>query len=148
MLKGIAPLLGPDLLWLLAAMGHGDELVLVDRNYPAQTTARATVSGRLVRLDGVDTTTAARAILTLLPLDGFVAAPVRRMQVTGAPDTVLPVHADLKAVADAAEGRDVPMTSIERLAFYDAARAGFGVVQTAEARPYGCFILKKGVVFD
>ncbi|MBL8573802.1 MAG: hypothetical protein JNM13_09000 [Hyphomicrobiaceae bacterium] len=148
MLKGIPPILNPDLLWLIAAMGHGDELVLVDRNYPALATAKATLTGRLITLDGVDTTEAARAILTLMPLDGFVETPILRMEVTGEPATVLPVHADLKAVADAAEGRDVAMGSIERLTFYAAARRGFGVVQTSEARPYGCFILKKGVVFD
>ena len=67
MLKGISPVLGAEALWVLAAMGHGGDLALVDRNFPAAEVASRTVTGRLVRLDGVDTTTAARAIFSLLP---------------------------------------------------------------------------------
>ena len=80
MLKGLDPLLPPDLLHALAAMGHGDELALVDRNYPATSTSQ-----RLVRLDGADTAAAARAILSLLPLDTFVDEPLLRMEVVGSP---------------------------------------------------------------
>jgi L-fucose mutarotase len=148
MLKSVPSIINPDLLWILAAMGHGDDLVLVDRNFPAWSVAQATVSRRLVHCDGVDTTAAAQAIFALFPLDSFVEAPIRRMEVVGDPSIVLPVHADLKAAADAAEGRDVGMASIERHAFYAAARQAFAVVQTTETRPYGCFLLKKGVIFD
>ena len=148
MLKGLDPLLDAELLYLLAAMGHGDDLALVDRNFPADSVARATVSGQLVRQDGVDTTAMARAILSLFPLDSFVEAPVQRMEVVGEPGTLLEVHEDMQRVANQAEGREVTMASLERFAFYEAAKGAYAVVATAEARPYGCFILKKGVVFD
>lgn len=148
MLKGLSPLLNADLLWVLESMGHGDELVLADRNFPAASVAAHTVSRKLIRLDGADDVAAARAILAVLPLDSFVDTPIRHMQVVGEPDTVLDVHSDIKAVADQAEGRDVGMASIERFAFYEAARSSYAVVQTVETRPYGCFLLKKGVIFD
>ena len=148
MLKGLDPLLDAELLYLLAAMGHGDDLALVDRNFPADSVARATVTGQLVRQDGVDTTAMARAILSLFPLDSFVEAPIRRMEVVGEPGTLLDVHQDMQRVANQAEGREVTMASLERFAFYQAAKGAYAVVATAEARPYGCFILKKGVVFD
>lgn len=148
MLKTIPPLITPELLLVLAQMGHGDELVLADRNFPAESVAARTVSGICARLGNVDSTTAAREILKLLPLDSFVDAPVRRMEVVGEPDTVLDVHRDMQAVIDAAEGQPVTMQSLERFAFYEAAAGAFAVVQTTEARPYGCFIFKKGVIFD
>lgn len=148
MLKTIHPLIGSELLTILAEMGHGDDLVLADRNFPAASTAASTVSGRLVQLAGVDTTEAARAILTLFPLDSFVPAPVRRMGVVDDPTAVHDVHSAMQAVVDEAEGQAVTIETVERFAFYEAARNAYAVVQTTEDRPYGCFILKKGVVFD
>ena len=148
MLKGLSPLLTADLLWVLESMGHGDELALVDRNFPAASVAASTTSGRLVELRGTDDSAAARAILSVLPLDSFVAAPIRRMEVVGAPETVLAVHRDVAAIAAEAAGQEVKMGSLERHAFYAAARQSYAVVQTAESRPYGCFLLKKGVIFD
>jgi L-fucose mutarotase len=141
MLKGIDPLLNADLLYVLAAMGHGDELALVDNNFPAVSHAR-----RLVRLDGVDTTVAGHAILGVLPLDTFVDEPLVRMEVVGAPDDVTPVQADFHRLAEAAEGRDLSMGSLPRHEFYERARSAFAIVATGEARPYGCFLLVKGVV--
>ena len=88
MLKGLDPLLTPDLLWVLGSMGHGDDLALVDSNHPAETIARPTTSGRLVRLPGVAIDRAAQAILSVYPLDAFVDDPVRRMQVVGKPDEI------------------------------------------------------------
>jgi len=143
MLKNIDPLLNADLLHVLAAMGHGDDLALVDRNFPALANAR-----RLIRLDGADIITAGRAILSVYPLDSFVDHPVMRMQMVGKPDEVPPVQQDFQKIVDAAEGRHWPMGSIERFAFYEAARQAFAVVATGESRPYGCFLLKKGVIFD
>lgn len=143
MLKNIDPLLNADLLHVLAAMGHGDDLALVDRNFPALANAR-----RLIRLDGADIVTAGRAILSVYPLDSFVDHPVMRMQMVGKPDEVPPVQRDFQKIVDAAEGRPWPMGSIERFAFYEAARQAFAVVATGENRPYGCFLLKKGVIFD
>jgi L-fucose mutarotase len=148
MLKTIPPLITPELLTILAEMGHGDELVLVDRNFPAYSVAAETTSGQCVELAGVDTTTAARAILQLLPIDTFVEVPVRRMAVVGDPDAVLEVHEAMQAELDAAEGRPVAIEAVERMAFYEAAAGAYAVVHTSESRPYGCFILKKGVVFD
>jgi L-fucose mutarotase len=148
LLKTIPAIIDAELLWVLRSMGHGDDLVICDRNFPAASVALHTASKRLVRLSGVDTTQAAGAIFQLFPLDGFVDAPISHMQVVGEPEATLEVHAEFKQRAVEAEKRDVTMTSIERHAFYDAARAAYAVVQTTETRPYGCFIVKKGVVFD
>lgn len=141
MLKGIDPRLSPDLLRVLAAMGHGDELVLVDRNYPAASTAR-----RLVRLDGCDLPTAARVILSLLPLDTFVEEPMAAMAVVGDPHAVPEVQQEVFALAREAEGREIGVERIERFTFYERARQAFAVVTTSEARPYGCVIVTKGVI--
>ena len=142
MLKGIDPLLSPDLLHVLAQMGHGDELALVDRNYPAVSTAQ-----RLVRLDGCDLPAAARAVLTLLPLDTFVERPLAAMAMVDAPDVVPEVQQEVLALACASERRDIAVERVERFAFYERVRRAFAVVATSEARPYGCVILVKGVVF-
>jgi L-fucose mutarotase len=124
-------------------MGHGDDLALVDRNFPA-----ASATGKLVQLSGLDTTQAAKAILTLFPLDSFVEAPIRYMEAVDGPQDVLAVHRDMEQAAQAAEGAAVAMAAVERHAFYRAARESYAVVQTDEARPYGCFLLKKGVILD
>jgi L-fucose mutarotase len=142
MLKGIDPVLSPDLLWVLAAMGHGDDLALVDANHPAETIASHTASKRLVRLPGLTMARAARAILTLLPLDDFEPAPVRRMEVVGAPDTIPEVQRQVQAEIGAAPS----LVGIERFAFYEAAKKAFAVVQVGDPRPYGCFLLRKGVI--
>jgi L-fucose mutarotase len=81
-----------------------------------------------------------------MPLDTFVPAPVSRMQVVGNPDGVVPVFGRMQAVIDAAEGRPVQMQALERFAFYEAAKRAFCIIRTADSGPYGCFILKKGVV--
>ena len=146
MLKGLDPLLSADLLWILAAMGHGDDLALVDANHPAERIVRATVSGRLVRLPGVAIDRAAAAILSVLPLDDFVETPVRRMEVVGRPHEIPPVQRAVQAVLDHAVGRPCPMGAVERFAFYEAAEQAFAVVQAGDPRPYGCFLLKKGVI--
>ena len=145
MLKGIDPLLNADLLYALAAMGHGDELVIADSNFPATSVAEGSI---LVRLEGADVPRAAKAILSVFPLDSFVEAPLHRMEVVGDPDAVPAVQQEVHAAACEAEGSDVTMAGIERFAFYDRARQAFAVVQTGEPRPYGCVILTKGVVFD
>lgn len=141
MLKNLHHLLTADLLHVLQSMGHGDELVLADRNYPAQSTAR-----RLVRLDGADVGQAAAAILSVFPLDTFVEPPLLRMQVVGSPDEITPVQREFLGIAEAAEGRALAMGGLDRFAFYERARTAFAVVATSEARPYGCFVLVKGVI--
>jgi L-fucose mutarotase len=127
-------------------MGHGDDLVLCDVNHPAATIAAETTYGRLIDMAGCDIPTAARAILSLMPFDAFVPAPVTRMQVVGDPGAQRPVFARLQAAIDAAEGRAVAMQAVERFAFYAAARRAFAIIRTADSGPYGCFIPKKGVV--
>ena len=146
MLKGIDPLLNADVLHALRSMGHGDELVICDANFPADTVAQETVYGELLRIDSVTSARAARAILSVFPLDSFVDQPASRMEVIGKPTELLPVAAEVQAEIDAAEGKSWPMASIERFAFYEAAKRAYVVIQTGERRFYGCFIFKKGVV--
>jgi len=146
MLKGIDPLLNADVLYALKSMGHGDDLIITDTNFPADSVARQTVLGEVLRLDGVTAGRAARAILSVLPLDTFVEKPALRMEIVGKPDEVPAVQAEVQAEIDAAEGRAWPMGSIERFAFYDLARKSYCVIQTGERRFYGCFAFKKGVI--
>lgn len=146
MLKSIDPLLNAEVLAALRAMGHGDDLVLCDTNFPADSVARATVLGRLLRIDNVTAPRAARAILSVFPLDSFVDHPAERMEVVGGPEEIPEVQRELQAEIDRAEGRSWPMGSIERHAFYDRARKAYCVIATGERRFYGCFILKKGVI--
>jgi L-fucose mutarotase len=146
MLKGIDPVLTADLLWVLEAMGHGDDLALVDANHPAERIARATVSGKLVRLPGLTMARAARAILSVLPIDDFEPHPVRRMDVVGDPSAVPEVQSEVQNELDRALGKKIAMAGIERFAFYDAAKKSFAVVQAGDTRPYGCFLFRKGVI--
>jgi L-fucose mutarotase len=146
MLKNIDPLLNADVLYALRAMGHGDALVLCDTNFPADSVARQTVLGRLLRIDGVDAPRAARAILSVFPLDTFVDHAALRMEVVDQPDEVPAVQAEVQREIDLAEGKVSPMGSIERFAFYERATEAYCVVATGERRFYGCFILQKGVI--
>ena len=146
MLKGIDPRLNAEVLGCLRAMGHGDVLILCDTNFPAESVARATVSGKLLRMDNLTAGQAAQAILSVYPLDTFVADFAGRMEVVGAPADIPPVQAEVQAEINAAEGSDRPMIPIERFAFYDMARAAYAVIQTGERRFYGCFMLRKGVI--
>jgi L-fucose mutarotase len=141
MLKGIDPLLAPDLLHVLAEMGHGDELVLVDRNYPAVSTAR-----RLVRLDGCNLATAARAVLSVFPLDTFIDRPLAAMAMIDTPEVVPDVQQEVIDLAHQVEGRDIGVEHVERFAFYERARQAFAIVATSEPRPYGCVTFTKGVI--
>lgn len=147
MLKGIDPILSADLLWILAAMGHGDDLALVDANHPAERIANGTTSGRLVRLPGLTMGRVARAILSVLPIDDFEPDPIRRMEVVGDADAVPEVQQEVAAEIERSLGGVAIATGIERFAFYDAASTGFAVVQVGDPRPYGCFLLRKGTVF-
>src|SRR5438552_3734390 len=119
MLKGLDPLLNADVLYALRAMGHGDELVVCDANFPADSLARQTVIGKLLRIDGVSAPRAVRAILSVFPLDTFVDEPAMRMQVVGEPGRILPVHHETQTELDRAEGKPTPLGGIERMAFYE-----------------------------
>ncbi len=146
MLKSIDPVLNADVLHTLKSMGHGDDLVIADMNFPSDSVARQTVLGKLLRLENVTAARAVKAVLSLMPLDSFVAHPALRMEIVDKPDEMPAVQAEVQAEIDAAEGRSSPMGSIERFAFYDLARRSYAVIQTGERRFYGCFVLKKGVV--
>jgi L-fucose mutarotase len=146
MLKGIDNRLNAEVLACLRAMGHGDVLIVADTNFPSDSVARATVTGRLLRMENLTCAEAVNAILSVLPLDTFVPDFAGRMEVVGAPGDIPPVQAEVQAEIDRAEGRPRPMIGIERFAFYDLARAAYAVVQTGERRFYGCFMFRKGVI--
>lgn len=146
MLKGIDPRLNAEVLHALRAMGHGDVLILCDTNFPADSVARATVTGKLLRMDNLTSAEAAQAVLSVYPLDTFVADFAGRMEVVGAPNEIPAVQAEVQAEINAAEGANRPMISIERFAFYDMAKQAYAVIQTGERRFYGCFMLRKGVI--
>jgi len=146
MLKNLDPLLNADILYALRAMGHGDELVVSDANFPSDSIARQTRVGRLLRIDGASAPVAVRAILSVMPLDGFVDHPASRMEVVGSPSEVPAVQAQVQAEIDRAEGKSWPMAPIERMEFYERAKRAYCVIATGERRFYGCFLFKKGVV--
>ena len=143
MLKGIDPLLSPDLLHALAAMGHGDEICIAVSNFPAATIA----AGKpLIRLPGVSGTRALGAILSVLPLDDFAAAPAATMQVVGDPGAVPEAVADYQRLLDASAGCRVAIEPLERFAFFERARTAFAVVATGETRIYANILVRKGVI--
>ena len=138
MLKGIDPLLNADVLCTLRAMGHGDDLVLADANFPSTTMGK-----RLIRMDGVPGPRLLEAILSVLPLDDFVPDPALRIEVVDQPLEEPPVCADYAAIL-ARHG--AKLGKMERFAFYDRSRQAFAVVASGETRLYGCLLLKKGVI--
>lgn len=146
MLRGIDHRLNADVLGALRAMGHGDYVVVVDTNFPADSIARGTPVGRLLRMENLTAAQAVQAILSVLPLDTFVPDFAGRMQVVGEPDTVPDVQVEVQAEVDRAEGKPRPLPGIERFAFYDLAKGAYAVIQTGERRFYGCFMLRKGVI--
>lgn len=146
MLKGIDPILNAEVLGALRAMGHGDDLIICDTNFPADSVARQTALGTLLRLDNVSAARATKAILSVLPLDSFVPHPVSRMEIVDRPAEIPPVQAEVQREIDASVGKSAPMGTIERFAFYELARKAYCVIQTGERRFYGCFVFKKGVI--
>jgi L-fucose mutarotase len=146
MLKGISPLLNAEVLYALRAMGHGDDLIICDTNFPADSIARQTRLGELLRIDNVTAGEAAAAILSVYPLDTFVDDAAARMEIVGKPDEIPPVQQEVQKAIDSAEGKSWPMIGIERYAFYERAKKAFCVIQTGERRFYGCFAFRKGVI--
>ena len=139
MLKSIPPLLTPELLYAMAAMGHGDELAIVDANFPATALAR-----KLVVLPGVGTPAMLAAVLELFPLDDFVPDPAWTMEIVGQPHGSVPAIDEIRAVLGQHDQRAA--ATLEREAFYQRARGAFVIVQTGESRKYGNVIIKKGVI--
>lgn len=146
MLKGINPLLNADVLQALRAMGHGDDLIIADTNFPSDSVARQTRLGKLLRIDNATAAEAATAILSVYPLDSFVEDAAARMEIVGRPDEIPTVQREVQKAIDEAEGKSWPMTSIERYAFYERAKQAYCVIQTGERRFYGCFAFRKGVI--
>jgi L-fucose mutarotase len=138
MLLGLDPVLSPDLLHALAAMGHGDRIALVDANYPA------TRGRRLIHLPGLGTPRVLQAVLSVLPIDAFIPDPCAVMQVVGEPEALPPVVAEMSALLVKHGAK--PAMSLERHAFYAAAESAYAIVQTGERRFYGNILLTKGVV--
>lgn len=141
MLKGIPSILSPELLYLMAQMGHGDELVLADGNFPAVSLAK-----RVVRADGHGVLPILEAVLQLFPLDSFVEQPAAVMRRGDQPDEAAPIWHEYQELLDAAHGKRVSIERVERFAFYERAKNAFGVVATGETALYGNLIVKKGVI--
>ena len=146
MLKGIDHRLNAEVLGCLRGMGHGDKVILTDVNFPAESLARQSVLGKLLRMENLTLPAAMDAVLSVLPLDTFVDDFAATMQVVGAPDQVLPVHIEMQAAIDRAEGRPRPMQRVDRFGFYDLTKGAFAVIQTGERRLYGNIMLRKGII--
>ncbi len=139
MLKGVSALLSPELLKILAEMGHGDDIAIVDANFPAARLAR-----RLVWAQGTGATEMLRAVLTLLPIDRSATDSVRTMQRIDSGETPAIVTEFLSLLREA--DQSIRCNEIERMRFYDAAAHAFAIVITGERRLYGNILLRKGVI--
>lgn len=143
MLRTIDPRTTPELLYALARMGHGDEIAIVDTNFPSHTTAR---SGPVIELAGVDAPAAAELVLKLVPLDTFVESPCLRMEVVGDKERWEPVHTQVQIAIDRYADVRTRLVGIDRFAFYDRAAKSFAVIRSNERRLYGCFLFKMGAL--
>ncbi len=141
MLKGIPNTISPDLMHALMNMGHGDEIVLADGNFPAASHAQ-----QLIRADGLDVCTLLEAIMKFFPLDTFVDDPTVVMAVVDPTAENPPIWKDFERILKSAEGDWVKLTPIERFAFYERTRGAYCIVATSETALYANLILKKGVV--
>ena len=144
MLKGIDPLLNANVLGVLRAMGHGDDLIITDTNFPSDSVARQTVYGSLLRIDA-SAADVVQAVLSVMPIDTFVDDAAARMEVVDEPKTILPVMTEVQDKVSAVDGPN-RMLPIERFSFYDRAKKAYGIIQTGERRFYGCFAFRKGVI--
>ena len=141
MLKGIPSLLGPELLHALRAMGHGDDIAIVDGNFPSASNAK-----RLVRADGHSATEVLRAVLHVMPIDDLRPDPVRVMEVSEDPTSVPPIVGEFERIASESERRSLRARALPRAEFYAAARSAYVIVATGESRLYGNVLVTKGVV--
>lgn len=141
MLKGVPAVISPELMKILMEMGHGDELVIADGNFPAATCAK-----RLVRADGHGVPPVLEAVLKFYPLDIYVDKPVGLMQIVPGDTTKPTIWNEYKSILLASGERFSEFEFIERFEFYDRAKKAFAVVATGESALYANIILKKGVV--
>lgn len=147
MLIGIDKRVTAELLYCLASLGHGDEIVVADANFPSHSTAEDTNWGTPIELPGMSATEAIELITQLMPLDDFLPDCALRMQEDGKPNALTDVHREVFAVLDRVKPAKAGLGSMERQDFYVRARKAYAVIRTGESRAYGCFILGMGVVF-
>ncbi|OMF29814.1 fucose isomerase [Paenibacillus sp. FSL H8-0548] len=143
MLIGISKLISPELLKVLSEMGHSDEIVLADGNFPAASHAQ-----RLIRADGHDVPELLDAILKLFPLDQYVEKPAALMQVVPGDDVQTPIWEQYRSIIEQRTGLIKPFEEVERFAFYERAKQAYAVIATGESALYANLILKKGVIND
>ncbi len=141
MLKGISPMLSPELLKILMEMGHGDEIVLADCNFPA-----ASHAARLVRADGHSIPELLEAILKLFPLDQYVACPAALMDRVAGDTIPTPIWATYRTIIDREDASEAAIEMLERFEFYERAKRAYAIVATGERAQYANIILKKGVI--
>ena len=147
MLLNIDANCSPELLYCLAQMGHGDEIVIADRNFPATSTALQTKFKMLISMPGLNALSCIKSITSLIPLDGFVKYAAIRMEIDGAPAEMNETHTAVFSFLETIIPEEATLGHISRSKFYDRAQQAFAVVQTSEDIPYGCYILRKGVIF-
>lgn len=147
MLKGIPPILSPELLKVLCEMGHSDRLVIADGNFPAESMGK---NARVIRCDGHGTPELLDAILTVLPLDSYVEHPVTLMDVMPGDPVETPIWDVYRAVVSKHDGRGSAVVGgLERFAFYEEAKTAYAILATSEKALYANVMLQKGVVlFD
>lgn len=141
MLKNVPPILSPELMKILMEMGHGDEIVLADGNFPA-----ASMAKRLVRCDGHGVPELLEAVLKFLPLDIYVDQPVALMAVVPGDKTKPTIWETYRAIVKNSGERFTDFELVERFAFYERAKKAYAVVATGEKALYANVILKKGVL--
>lgn len=141
MLKNLSHLLAPELLKILCEMGHGDEIVIADGNFPA-----ASVNDRVVRLDGHNGVEVLKAVISVFPLDTYAESNAILMAPVPGDNVETPIWQDYAAVLNDSEGDAVRMEQIERFAFYERAKKAYAVIATGESALYANLILKKGVI--
>jgi len=143
MLKGVPAILSPELLKVMMEMGHGDELVIGDGNFPAASMAR-----RLLRADGHGVAELLEAIMKFFPLDSFVDRPVALMQVVPGDPTKPTIWEKYRSILKSADDKFEDFELVERFAFYERAKQGYAILATGEEALYANIILKKGVVVE
>lgn len=141
MLKGIPKILSPELVKTLMEMGHGDEIVFADANFPAASHAK-----RLIRCDGLNIPVLLEAVLQHFPLDQYVANPAALMQVVPGDQVETPIWAVYQEIIERKTGVTEPFEHVERFAFYERAKEAYAIVITGESALYANLMLKKGVI--
>lgn len=141
MLKNIPGILSPQLLKILMEMGHGDEIVIADGNFPS-----ASIAQRLIRLDGHGCPAVLEAILKLFPLDIYVVKPAALMQVVPGDDVETPIWDEYSKIIKASGEKFDNFDMVERFAFYERAKKAYAVIATSEPALYANIILKKGII--